>query len=249
MKANNLWNNDIEIQFWEALKKILPLRKNGRISWIQVILHIFLKVRRNYKSTTPCKVGITMDWQQHIGCKSILEPIPGKFGPDAINGVEGKWIGPSEASIPPIRACTSGIKSFNVLKTSPIFKTRWVSFQTINILEPNRTNLLATTSIMRILHCSVPIRARVLLFGKFISIRVSGNSSCKIRYYWQCEPKLAKIRYIDKIDFLKSSGVIQGFWSLNLNPCIPELYQSELRKKAFKHSKPENRLQKVVRNC
>ena len=53
--------------------------------------------------------------------------------------------------------------------------------------------------------------------GKSINIRVSGYASTKIPIVILGNSPITE-SYIKKVDFLKTSGVIQGFWSLNPNP-------------------------------
>jgi len=61
---------------------------------------------------------------------------------------------------------------------------------------------------------------RFLLFfsvGKSINIRVTGIASTKIPIVVLGNSPITD-SYVKKVDFLKTSGVIQGFWSLNPNP-------------------------------
>ncbi|MGC9331185.1 MAG: hypothetical protein ACP5DZ_04820 [Bacteroidales bacterium] len=53
--------------------------------------------------------------------------------------------------------------------------------------------------------------------GKSINIRVSGIESTKIPIIILGNSPITD-SYINKVDFLKTAGVIQGFWSLNPNP-------------------------------
>ena len=53
--------------------------------------------------------------------------------------------------------------------------------------------------------------------GKSINIRVSGIKSTKITIVILGNSPITD-SYTNKVDFLKTAGVIQGFWSLNPNP-------------------------------
>jgi len=57
--------------------------------------------------------------------------------------------------------------------------------------------------------------------GKSINIRVSGIESIKIPIIVLGNSPITS-SYVKKVDFLKQSGVIQGFWSLNSNPTNAE---------------------------
>ncbi len=53
--------------------------------------------------------------------------------------------------------------------------------------------------------------------GKSINIRVSGHASANIPIIILGNSPITE-NYVKKVDFLKTSGVIQGFWSLNPKP-------------------------------
>jgi hypothetical protein len=53
--------------------------------------------------------------------------------------------------------------------------------------------------------------------GKSINIRVSGIASSQIPIIVLGNSPITD-SYVKKVDFLKTSGVIQGFWSLNPHP-------------------------------
>lgn len=61
--------------------------------------------------------------------------------------------------------------------------------------------------------------------GKSINIRVSGIASTKIPIVVLGNSPITE-SYIKKVDFLKTSGVIQGFWSLNPKPTNSEYVKS-----------------------
>lgn len=67
--------------------------------------------------------------------------------------------------------------------------------------------------------------------GKSINIRVSGIQSTKIPIVVLGNSPITE-SYIKKVDFLKTSGVIQGFWSLNPNPTMPD-YIKDTPKNGF----------------
>jgi hypothetical protein len=58
---------------------------------------------------------------------------------------------------------------------------------------------------------------KYLSIGKSINIRVSGIASTKIPVIVLGNSPITD-SYVKKVDFLKTSGVIQGFWSLNPKP-------------------------------
>jgi hypothetical protein len=61
--------------------------------------------------------------------------------------------------------------------------------------------------------------------GKSINVRVSGISSTKIPVVILGNSPITT-NYIKKVDLLKTSGVIQGFWSLNPQPTDTEFVKN-----------------------
>lgn len=86
--------------------------------------------------------------------------------------------------------------------------------------------------------------------GKSINIRVSGISSSKIPIIILGNSPITE-SYIKRVDFLKSAGVIQGFWSLNPKPTNSE-YVNITPKSGFQTILNEKQLlsncTKLVRN-
>jgi hypothetical protein len=80
--------------------------------------------------------------------------------------------------------------------------------------------------------------------GKSINIRVSGISSTKIPIVVLGNSPITE-NYIKKVDYLKTSGVIQGFWSLNSNPTASEFIESS-PKSGFQTIQSEKQL---LNNC
>jgi len=80
--------------------------------------------------------------------------------------------------------------------------------------------------------------------GKSINIRVSGIASTKIPIVVLGNSPITN-SYIHKVDYLKSSGVIQGFWSLNPKP-TNEDYVKKTPKLGFQTILNKEQL---LRNC
>jgi hypothetical protein len=80
--------------------------------------------------------------------------------------------------------------------------------------------------------------------GKSINIRVSSISSTKIPVVVLGNSPITE-NYVKKVDFLKTSGVIQGFWSLNPHPTNSE-YIKYTPKTGFQTIESE---QQLFDNC
>jgi len=150
-------------------------------------------------------------------CKSILEPIAGKFGLYAINGVVCEEIGLSRQSSADLALCTSNKIIQRPENIKLIFEIKMSIVSNYKYTEPNRIEFISDYKHHKGNPSLLRSDSMLKAIGKSISIRVSGNSSCKIPIVTIGNSPISK-NYVDKIDFLKSSGVIQGFWSLNPNP-------------------------------
>ena len=80
--------------------------------------------------------------------------------------------------------------------------------------------------------------------GKSINIRVSGIESSTVPIVVLGNSPIAE-SYIDKVDFLKTAGVIQGFWSLNPFPTTTNFIK-ETPKKGFQTI---NNYEILLSNC
>jgi len=74
--------------------------------------------------------------------------------------------------------------------------------------------------------------------GKSINIRVSGFSSTKIPIVILGNSPITE-SYKSKVDYLKKSGVIQGFWSLNPSPTEKDFVKTTKEKGFQTILKPE----------
>jgi hypothetical protein len=68
--------------------------------------------------------------------------------------------------------------------------------------------------------------------GKSLNIRISSNTARKIPIIIVGNSPITD-KYSDKVDLLKTSGVIQGFISMNQNPTT-SMYIKNTRKKGFR---------------
>lgn len=81
--------------------------------------------------------------------------------------------------------------------------------------------------------------------GKSINIRVSGETSCHIPIVVLGNTPITK-GYEHKADYLKTSGVVQGFWSLNPAPCDDDDYVKETAQQGFITVQDERMLENLV---
>lgn len=217
MSKLNLWSNDTEIEFFsEALKHFAPREQ------------LFYKLSNGYFAYVPkgsnaegqtlqsrnALIGqFTENW-----AKNLLAPIANEFNLYAINGMVCEELGLTRQSSADIAFCTKDsiiqsagdVKLLFEVKMSVVsnykydIKDRTVSFLGDYKTHKGNPSLLRSDSMLKAI-------------GKSINIRVSGPASTKIPIVVLGNSPITDA-YKNKVDFLKTSGVIQGFLSLNPNP-------------------------------
>jgi hypothetical protein len=165
--------------------------------------------------------NFTETWTQ-----KLLAPIAKKFKLFAVNTVECPEIGLNKRSEADLAFCTSNekvqkpqnIKIIFEIKMSIVSNYKYTAPDTIEFIGDYKTHqgnpsLLRSDSMLKAI-------------GKSINIRVSGIESAKIPIVVLGNTPITK-NYKHKVDFLKSSGVIQGFWSLNPASAKDDLEKTE----------------------
>jgi len=212
-----LWNNDTEIQFFtEALKnfaspeKVFYKLKDGYFAYIPVGVSSEKKTLQSRNSL----IGhFTENW-----ARNLFDPIAKKLGLFAVSGVACDVLGLSTRSRADLAFCNSPntVQKPENIKLIFEIKMSVVSNYQFNIVT-NEIKFIGDYKS----HIGQPsfIRSDSMLkaIGKSITIRVSGFAATKIPIIIIGNSPIAK-SYQKKVDFLKTSGVIQGFWSLNPRP-------------------------------
>lgn len=211
-----LWDNYTEKQFFiEALKNFASPEQ------------LFYNLRGGYFAYVPKgseAEGQTLQSRNSLigqftekWCKTFFESIADEFGLFAVNGVVCDEIGLTKQSSADLAFCTTNktiqqpenIKLLFEIKMSVVSNYQFLSPDNIDFVgdykqHKGNPSLLRSDSMLKAI-------------GKSINIRVSGNASRKIPIIVLGNSPITE-SYIKKVDFLKSSGVIQGFWSLNPSP-------------------------------
>lgn len=211
-----LWNNDIEIKFFkEALKNFASpeqLFYNLQGGFYAYVPKGFEADGQTLQSRNSLIGQYTERW-----CKTIFESIAKEFGLYAVNGVICEEIGLSKQSSADLAICTTNnttqkaenIKLLFEVKMSIISNYQYTLHNKIKFIgdykqHKGNPSLLRSDSMLKAI-------------GKSINIRVSSITSSTIPIIILGNSPITDT-YIKKVDFLKTSGVIQGFWSLNPNP-------------------------------
>lgn len=212
----NLWNNKIEVQFFtEALKSFASpeqLFYNINETYYAYIPKNFKTVGQTLQSRNSLIGKFTEKW-----CRNIFEPIAKKLNLYAVNNVICEEIGLSKNSSGDLAICVTdkvvqppeNIKLLFEIKMSIISNYIYKPKGLIKFIgdfnhHKGSPSLLRSDSMLKAI-------------GKSINIRVSGTASKKIPIIIIGNSPITK-NYVKKVDFLKTAGIIQGFWSLNPKP-------------------------------
>jgi len=211
-----LWNNQTEIQFFtEALKNFASPEQ------------LFYHLQGGYFAYVPKGAdaeGQTLQSRNSLigqftekWSKTIFEPIAKELRLHAVSSVVCNELGLSRQSNADLAFCTTketvqvpkNIKLLFEIKMSIVSNYKYShpnKFEYVGDYKQHKGNpaLLRSDSMLKAI-------------GKSINIRVSGVESTKIPVVVLGNSPITD-SYIKKVDFLKSSGVVQGFWSLNPNP-------------------------------
>lgn len=216
----NLWNNETEILFFtEALRNFASPEK------------LFYSLHSGYYAYVPKNVdgeGQTLQSRNSLigqftekWAKDIFSPIAGDLGLYAVNNVACEEIGLPKKSSADLAFCTinstsqrpENIKLLFEIKMSIVSNYKYTHSGNISFIGDYKSHkgnpaLLRSDSMLKAI-------------GKSINIRVSGIESTKIPIIILGNSPITD-SYIHKVDFLKTAGVIQGFWSLNPTPTSTE---------------------------
>jgi hypothetical protein len=211
-----LWNNNTEIRFFaESLKNFASPEQ------------LFYNLQNEYFAYIPKGVnaeGQTLQSRNSLigqftekWCKTLLEPIAKQLGFYAVNGVICEELGLSRQTSADLAFCktneinqkSENIKLLFEIKMSVVSNYKYFGRNQQIEFVGNYTQHKGNPSLLR-------SDSMLKAIGKSINIRVSGIASTKIPIIILGNTPITE-SYQKKVDFLKTSGVVQGFWSLNPN--------------------------------
>jgi hypothetical protein len=154
-------------------------------------------------------------------CRDLFAPIAEKLNLYAVNGVVCEELGLSRQSNADLAFCTTNEINQKAGNIKLFFEIKMSIVSNYEFAKPNKIQLVGDYTQ----HKGIPslLRSDSMLkaIGKSINIRVSGIESTKIPIIVLGNSPITS-SYVKKVDFLKQSGVIQGFWSLNPKPSNTE---------------------------
>jgi hypothetical protein len=176
--------------------------------------------------------------------KKLFEPIAEKFNLYAINNVECPEIGLPKNSRADMAFCTVDSTAQSAQNIKLIFEIKMSIVSNYKFVAPNSIEFIGDYKT----HQGNPslLRSDSMLkaIGKSINIRVSGTDSTEIPIIVLGNSPIS-INYRHKVDFLKTAGVVQGFWSLNPNPTKSDYIKSS-EKMGFQTIEKTNEIEVLI---
>ncbi|MHB1680808.1 MAG: hypothetical protein ACYCTB_09940 [bacterium] len=211
-----LWNNDAEIKlFIEALKNFASpeqLFYNLQSGYYAYVSKGYDAEGQTLQSRNSLIGQFTEKW-----CKTLFEPIAKELGLFAVNGVTCEELGLTKKSSADLAFCTNN----NIIQQSEniklLFEIKMSVVSNYKFIMPDKIEFIGDYKQHKGNPSLLRSDSMLKAIGKSINIRVSGHASTKIPIVILGNSPITE-SYIKKVDFLKTSGVIQGFWSLNPKP-------------------------------
>lgn len=215
--VSNLWNIDTEKKFFvSAMENFLTVQQ------------LFYAINNEFYAyiprSSPAQNQVLQSRNSAIGfytekwCKELLDPIAQELKLYAINNVVCEEIALPNRSGADLALCTKDgsrqepedIKLLFEIKMSIVSNFKYTEQEGVSCIgdymsHRGNPSLLRSDSMLKAI-------------GKCINIRVSNKLSHRIPLVVLGNSPIKEF-YSSKVDMLKKSGVIQGFWSLNPEPC------------------------------
>jgi len=221
MSNIDLWNVETEKKFFRKALRNFASPEQLFYKFGEEYFAYIKKGQQNNGQTLQSRNSLIGQFTEKW-CKNLLIPIANELGLYAINSVVCEEIGLTKRSNADIAFCTTNTKFQSSQNIKLIFEVKMSIVS--NYKYSQQSNSLEYLGDYKS-HKGNPsiLRSDSMLkaIGKSINIRVSGISSTKIPIIILGNSPITE-SYKNKVDFLKKSGVIQGFLSLFPNPTSSE---------------------------
>lgn len=220
MNNMSLWNSETEIQFFtEALRNFASPEQ------------IFYNLNSGYFAYVPKNVdgeGQTLQSRNSLigqftekWTKDLFSPMARSLDLYAVNSVVCEEVGLPKRSNADLAFCTTNSVNQRPDNIKLIFEIKMSIVSNYRFTAPNNLSFIGDYKSHKGNPALLRSDSMLKAIGKSINIRVSGIESTKIPVIILGNSPITD-SYIHKVDFLKTAGVIQGFWSLNPNPTDTE---------------------------
>ncbi len=205
----NLWSNETEIQFFrEALKNFASPEQ------------LFYKLQSGCFAYIPKGTdaeGQTLQSRNSLigqfiekWSKSFFEPIAKELGLFAVNSVVCDELGLSRQTSADLAFCTTNDTNQKAENIKLLFEIKMSVVSNYKFEQPDSIQLVGDYKAHKGQPSLMRSDSMLKAIGKSINIRVSGIASTKILVVVLGNSPITD-SYFKKVDFLKTSGVIQGF--------------------------------------
>jgi len=227
----NLWNYQEEIQFFKTELEESGISPEKLFYLVNDIYYAYYpKTYEGAKVTLQSRNSIIGNYTESW-CKKLFEPVASKLGLYAVNNVVCEEVALPNMSSADLAFCTTkethqkadNIKLIFEIKMSIVSNYKYTSDTGVELVGDYKSHI-GNPSLLR-------SDSMLKAIGKAINIRVSGSESKRIPIVILGNSPIT-VNYKNKVDALKNSGVVQGFWSLNPKPCTSE-YVVNSDKKGF----------------
>lgn len=223
-----LWDNDTEIQFFtEALKNFASPEQ------------LFYNLQGGYFAYVPKgsdAEGQTLQSRNSLigqftekWSKTLFEPIAKELGLFAVNSVVCEELALTRQSSADLAFCTTNNTVQQPENIKLLFEIKMSVVSNYRFTQPNKVEFVGDYKQHKGNPSLLRSDSMLKAIGKSINIRVSGIASTKIPIVVLGNSPITD-SYIKKVDFLKTSGVIQGFWSLNPQPTKSDFVKTTPKK-------------------
>jgi len=211
-----LWNDNTETQFFaEALRSFATpeqLFYHLQDGYFAYVPKGFDAEGQTLQSRNSLIGQFTEKW-----CQNLFEPIAKKLKLFAINGVVCEELGLTRQTSADLAFCTTNTINQKAENIKLIFEVKMSVVSNYKFEKPNKIQFVGDYTQHKGNPSLLRSDSMLKAIGKSINIRVSGIESTKIPIVVLGNSPITN-NYVKKVDFLKQSGVIQGFWSLNPKP-------------------------------
>ncbi|MCK9217896.1 MAG: hypothetical protein M0P77_08285 [Firmicutes bacterium] len=217
---DKLWNNKVEVHFFEeALRNFASPEQ------------LFYSLNDGFFAYVPKNIdgeGKTLQSRNSLigqftekWTKDLFTPIANAFNLYAVNGVVCEEIGLTNRSSADLALCSTDSVNQTAKNIKLIFEIKMSIVSNYKLNNNREISFIGDYKSHKGNPALLRSDSMLKAIGKSINIRVSGIESKKIPIIILGNSPITT-NYIDKVDYLKKAGVIQGFWSLNPHPINSE---------------------------
>lgn len=212
----SLWSPEKEVDFFRSSLKAFATKEQ-----------LFYSIGGNYYAYIPkglSSEGRALNSRNALigsytekWCGTLFTDIANELGLHAVNGVICKELGLTGSSAADLALCTTSSIEQKSENIKLIFEIKMSIISNYQFLEPDTFNLIGDYNSHKGNPSLLRSDSMLKAIGKALNIRVSCPQSASIPIIILGNSPITGY-YSDKVDYLKQSGVLQGFWSLYPNP-------------------------------